>query len=256
MGMVYIVGAGPGDRDFITVKGLVCIQKADVILYDRLVNKELLNEAKPYADLIYCGKTPHAHTMKQEEINQLLVKHAKAGKIVTRLKGGDPFVFGRGAEEAEFLVKHQITYEVIPGITSGIAVPAYAGIPVTHRDVASSFAIIPGYRKEGENEDSIDWHGIAHSVDTLAIYMGVSNLPHIVKKLVAANKSLDTPVAIIEQGTTECQKVTIGTLKTIVDQAYRNSIENPAMIIVGEVVNLRNKLINFETITTQSVISV
>ncbi|WP_102348385.1 uroporphyrinogen-III C-methyltransferase [Bacillus sp. Marseille-P3661] len=252
MGKVYIVGAGPGDKDLITVKGLKCIQQAEVILYDRLVNTELLDEAKPYADLIYCGKMPNHHPMKQETINRLLVRYAKSGKIVTRLKGGDPFVFGRGGEEAEALVRNGVEFEVVPGITSGIAAPAYAGIPVTHRDLGSTFAILTGHRKQGA-EDRTDWKSLANGIDTLAIYMGVGNLPYIVSQLLKYKKAPHTPVAIIHQGTTKNQQTITGTLQTIVDIANKKEIENPSMIVIGEVVKFREKLQSFESMEGNAV---
>lgn len=245
MSKVYIVGAGPGDADLITVKGARCIQESDVILYDRLVNKELLDYAKPGADLIYCGKLPNYHTMQQETINHFLVKHAKKGKVVTRLKGGDPFVFGRGGEEAEALVKNHVEFEIVPGITSGIAAPAYAGIPVTHRDFSSSFAIVTGHRKEGEDEKR-RWESLAKGIDTLAIYMGVKNLPYITESLVKYGKSFDTPAALIEWGSTEGQRTVTGTLETIEEVAKKADIQNPSMIIIGEVVALREKISWFE----------
>lgn len=245
MGKVYIVGAGPGSVDLITVKGLKCIQQADVILYDRLINKELLEYAKPNAELIFVGKLPKLHGVIQERIHQLLVQHARKGKVVTRLKGGDPFVFGRGAEEAEVLVEAGIPFEVVPGITSGIAAPAYAGIPVTHRDYGSSFAIVTGHMREGK-DDSINWKGLAESVDTLAIYMGVGNLPYITEQLMKYNRSPQTPVALIHWGTTEHQKTITGTLETIVGIAQQEEIENPSMILVGEVVKMREKISWFE----------
>ncbi|RLQ95884.1 uroporphyrinogen-III C-methyltransferase [Falsibacillus albus] len=241
MGKVYLVGAGPGDPDLITVKGLRCIKEAEVILYDRLINKELLNHAKPDADLIYCGKLPDFHTMKQETINHFLVKHAKKGRVVTRLKGGDPFVFGRGGEEAEALVNNQIEFEVVPGITAGIAAPAYAGIPVTHRELSSSFAIVTGHLKKGETEE-IKWGNLAKGIDTLAIYMGVGNLSYICSKLQEYGKSIHTPVALIHWGTTEIQRTAIGTLGTIVDIVQNEGIENPSMIIIGDTVNLGSRL--------------
>lgn len=241
MGKVYIVGAGPGDPELITVKALKCIQKADVILYDRLVNKELLKEAKPSAQLIFCGKQPGYHTMKQETINHLLVKYGLTEKTVTRLKGGDPFVFGRGGEEVEELVKNGIEYEVVPGITAGIAAPSYAGIPVTHRELGNSFAIVTGHCKNDEPSD-IHWHELAQAVDTLAIYMGVGNLPSICEKLIKAGKSADTPVAVIQQGTLEVQKTVTGTLNTIVSVVKVAKIENPAMIVVGNVVSFKDKI--------------
>lgn len=245
MGKVYLVGAGPGDPDLITVKGLKCIQEADVILYDRLINNELLQYAKKEADLIYCGKLPDYHTLKQETINSFLVKFAKKGKVVTRLKGGDPFVFGRGGEEAEALAKNDIPFEVVPGITSGIAAPAYAGIPVTHREHSASVAIVTGHRK-GNEEDDIQWEHLAKGIDTLAIYMGVANLPYICEQLTKHGKSGETPVALVHWGTYKEQRTITGTLATIVDIVRKENVENPSMIIVGEVVKLREKLRWFE----------
>ncbi|MGP4059357.1 uroporphyrinogen-III C-methyltransferase [Halobacillus sp. H74] len=241
MSKVYLVGAGPGDPDLITVKALKCIQKADVILYDRLVNEQLLKEAKPGVDFVFCGKHPKFHILKQETINHLLVKYAKEGKTVTRLKGGDPFVFGRGAEEAEELAKHGISFDIVPGITSGIAAPAYAGIPITHRDMGSSFAVIAGHRCKGKYKE-VDWESLAKGVDTLAIYMGITNLPYICDQLLSNEKKKDTPVAIIQQGTTEDQRVVTGTLGNIVDVVEKSKISNPAMIVVGEVVRFRSRL--------------
>ncbi|MFD0768620.1 uroporphyrinogen-III C-methyltransferase [Bacillus sp. CGMCC 1.60114] len=251
MGKVYIVGAGPGDPDLISVKGVKCIQQADVILYDRLVNKELLSYAKQEADLIYCGKLPNYHTMKQETIHAFLVKYAKKGKIVTRLKGGDPFVFGRGGEEAEALVKHGIPFEVVPGITAGIAAAAYAGIPVTHRDASTSFAVVTGHRKEGAEEE-VKWKNLAKGVDTLAVYMGVSNLSYICEQLLKHGKSEHTPVAMIEWGTTASQRTITGTLGTIVSVAENEQVQNPSMIVIGEVVRFREKIHWFEQTFEQS----
>ncbi|MCM3718843.1 uroporphyrinogen-III C-methyltransferase [Fictibacillus phosphorivorans] len=245
MGKVYLVGAGPGDPELITVKGLRCIQEADVILYDRLVNKELLEHAKKGCDLIYCGKLPNYHFMKQETINSFLVKHAQKGKTVTRLKGGDPFVFGRGGEEAEALSKNRIAFEVIPGITSGIAAPAYAGIPVTHRNIASSYAIVTGHRKKGQEEE-LKWESLVNGIDTLAIYMGITNLPYICKQLIKHGKDKNTPVALVEWGSLEKQRTVTGTLDTIENIVRKEKIENPSMIIVGEVVRLRDELKWFE----------
>lgn len=245
MGKVYIVGAGPGDVDLITVKGLRCIQEADVILYDRLINKELLSYAKQSAQLIFCGKLPNRHAMIQDNINYSLVQHASKGKIVTRLKGGDPFVFGRGAEEAEVLAENGIPFEIVPGITSGIAAPAYAGIPVTHREFGSSFAIVTGHMREGK-DDSIQWESLAKGIDTLAIYMGVGNLPYICSQLLKYGRSEDTPVALIHLGTFEQQVTVTGTLANIVEVVNENQIQNPSMIIVGEVVKLREKIQWFE----------
>ncbi|MDQ0219115.1 uroporphyrinogen-III C-methyltransferase [Peribacillus cavernae] len=245
MGKVYLVGAGPGDPELITVKGLKCIQKADVILYDRLINEELLNYAKPDAELIYCGKLPDDHLLQQETINHFLVKYAKKGNVVTRLKGGDPFVFGRGGEEAEALAKHGIEFEIVPGITAGIAAPAYAGIPVTHREYGSSFAFITGHRKNGE-EDDHKWDALAKGIDTLAIYMGVKNLPYIQQKLLEHGKSADTPVAFIHWGTFPDQKTVVTTLGSAADIIVKEEIKNPSLIIIGEVVKMREKISWFE----------
>jgi uroporphyrin-III C-methyltransferase len=250
MGKVYLVGAGPGDPELITIKGLKCIQKADVILYDRLINNELLTYARPDADLIYCGKLPNYHTMKQETINHFLIKLAKKGKTVVRLKGGDPFVFGRGGEEAQALAKHNIEFEIVPGITSGIAAAAYAGIPVTHRDISSSVAFITGHRREGCEED-IKWESLAHGIDTLAIYMGVNNLPYIQQQLLKYGKAPNTPLAIVQWGTLSEQKTVIATLGTVLDVIKKQPIENPSMIIIGEVVKLREKINWFERIAAE-----
>lgn len=241
MGKVYLVGAGPGDPELITLKALRCIREADVILYDRLVNKELLEHAKEGADLIYCGKLPDYHTMKQETINHFLVRYAKKGKIVTRLKGGDPFVFGRGGEEAEALVKNNLPFEIVPGVTSGIAAAAYAGIPVTHREASGSVAFVTGHRKEGQEEED-RWKSLAKGIDTLAVYMGIRELPYIQKKLIQYGKKADTPVAIVHWGTTSNQKTITGTLETISDEAAKHHIKNPSMIIIGQVVHYRKQL--------------
>ncbi len=253
MGIVYLVGAGPGDPELITVKGIRCIQQADVILYDRLVNQELLDYAKPNVELINCGKLPNYHLLQQETINRFLVKYAQKGKTVTRLKGGDPFVFGRGGEEAEICEKAGVPFEVVPGITAGIAAPAYAGIPVTHRDYSSSFAIITGHRKAGE-DDNIKWEAIAKGIDTIAIYMGVKNLPYIRKKLLEHGKKPDTPVALIHWGTLQNQRIAIGTLETIVDTAERELVENPSMIVIGEVVRFHNKINWFEKMKEETLL--
>ena len=250
VGKEYLVGAGPGDPDLITVKGLKCIKEADVILYDRLVNKELLEYAKANVELQFCGKSPEAHFLQQETINHYLVKHAKQGKIVTRLKGGDPFVFGRGGEEAEFLGMNNIPFEIVPGITSGIAAPAYAGIPVTHREFGSSFAFVTGHRKNNE-EDNIKWESLAKGVDTLAIYMGVGSLPYIQERLLYYGKNPETPVAIIHLGTLNEQHTVVGTLRTIVNVIKNEKITNPSMIIVGEVVNMRHKINWFEKLQVE-----
>jgi len=244
IGKVYLVGAGPGDADLITVKGLKCIQNADVILYDRLVNKELLEYANESVELIYAGKLPNYHALKQETINAFLVKYAKKGKNVVRLKGGDPFIFGRGGEEAAYLVERGVPFEIVPGITSGIAAPAYAGIPVTHRDYSSSFAFVTGHCKE---DDTIKWEALAKGIDTLAIYMGVSNLPYIRHQLLSNGKHQDTPVALIHYGTTEQQKTVTCSLKDVLSVVEKEKISNPSMIVIGEVVHLHHQLKWFES---------
>jgi len=245
-GMVYLVGAGPGDPKLITVYGLECIQKADVIAYDRLVNPKLLEFAKKDAELVYCGKLPGKHHLIQDEIHTLLVEKAQEGKIVTRLKGGDPFVFGRGAEEAEILKNHGITYEIVPGITAGIAAPAYAGIPVTHRDFATSFALVTGHGREEKGQDFLNWSALATGIDTVAFYMSVGNIAYISKKLIEHGRKVSTPVAVIEWGTTDQQRTITGQLDEIASIIERERYHNPSMIIVGDVVNVREKIQWFE----------
>ncbi|MCY9547748.1 uroporphyrinogen-III C-methyltransferase [Lysinibacillus xylanilyticus] len=245
-GIVYLVGAGPGDPKLITVYGLECIQKADVIAYDRLVNPKLLEFAKKDAELVYCGKLPGKHHLIQDEIHTLLVEKAQEGKIVTRLKGGDPFVFGRGAEEAEILKNHGIAYEIVPGITAGIAAPAYAGIPVTHRDFATSFALVTGHGREEKGQDFLNWPALATGIDTVAFYMSVGNIAYISKKLIENGRKATTPVAVIEWGTTEQQRTITGQLAEIASIIEREGYHNPSMIIVGEVVNVREKIQWFE----------
>ena len=240
-GNVYLVGAGPGDPDLITVKGLRCLQRADVILYDRLVNPELLKHAKEGAKLVYCGKLPNYHTMKQETINHFLVKYAKKGLQVVRLKGGDPFVFGRGGEEAEECRKNDVQFEVVPGITSGIAASAYAGIPVTHRTLSKSFAFITGHQA-GDVAAEHQWSHLAKAVDTICVYMGVSHLSTIVKQLIEFGKLPKTPIALIHWGTLSDQKTVVGTLETIEEKVRESEISNPSMIVIGEGVRLHDQL--------------
>jgi uroporphyrinogen III methyltransferase / synthase len=244
--IVYLVGAGPGDPGLITVKGKQAIEKADVIVYDRLASPQLLQSTHPNAEKIYVGKLPDRHTLTQEEINELLVRKAKEGKVVTRLKGGDPFIFGRGGEEAERLVEEGIPFEVVPGITSAIAVPAYAGIPVTHREFSSSFAIVTGHERPEKTESSINWEKLATATETLIFLMGVSNLPFIVKQLTKYGREATTPIALIRWGTRIEQETLVGTLADIVQKVEKLNFGSPAIIIVGEVVRLREKLAWFE----------
>lgn len=245
-GKVYLIGAGPGDIKLITVKGLECIQKADVIVYDRLANPRLLSYRRPDAELIYVGKSPERHTLTQEEINQVLVAEGLKGKIVARLKGGDPYVFGRGGEEGEELRKAGIAFEEVPGITSAISVPAYAGIPITHRDFTSTFTVITGHEEPGKETSSINWSRLAQDPGTLVFLMGVGNLPQIVEKLIENGKDRKTPIALIRWGTRPEQQVVTATLETIVEAVEKAGLKSPAIIIIGQVVTLRDTLRWFE----------
>ncbi|MCX7912667.1 MAG: uroporphyrinogen-III C-methyltransferase [Dehalococcoidales bacterium] len=241
-GKVYLVGAGPGDPLLLTRKGARCLERADVVVYDRLVDPSLLDLAPPQAERIFAGKQPGGHTMGQAEINRLLVEKADEGKVVVRLKGGDPFVFGRGGEEAEFLRSHGIPFEVVSGVTSAVAVPAYAGIPVTHRGVASSVTIVTGHEDESKPASDVCWERLAGGADTLVILMGMGRLEEIVSALCRHGRPPRTPVAIIKDGTTPRQRVITGTLADIVAKAASSAFEAPAVIVVGEVVKLREKL--------------
>lgn len=236
-GIVYIVGGGPGDPGLITVKGLAYLRAADVVLYDRLVPRELLSEARPDAELIDVGKEPKRERRSQDEINALLIEKAGQGKVVVRLKGGDPFVFGRGGEECQALAQAGIAFEVVPGVSSAIAVPAYAGIPVTQRGVTTAFTVVTGHSR-GPDSD-IDWLAIAHT-GTIVFLMGVEHLSEIIENLVAHGRGLDTPAAVIEQGTTPNQFVVTGTLADITEKT--RGILPPAILIVGEVVRLREHI--------------
>ncbi|WP_078549946.1 uroporphyrinogen-III C-methyltransferase [Litchfieldia alkalitelluris] len=243
---VYLVGAGPGDAKLMTIKGLEAIQKADVILYDRLVNPSLLDFSSSSCEKIYCGKLPDRHHLKQDEINKLLVEKALEGKTVVRLKGGDPGVFGRVGEEAEELANHEIPFEIIPGITSGIAAPLYAGIPVTHREYGESFAIVTAHDKSNDGEGKINWEGLAKGIDTIAFYMGIANLQTICEKLIHYGKSENTPVILIQWGTYGRQKTVEGTLSSITTNAKKAQLTNPAITLVGNIISLRSKLKWFE----------
>jgi uroporphyrinogen III methyltransferase/synthase len=241
-GKVYLVGAGPGDPGLITVKGLDCLRHADAVIYDRLVEESLLNEARPEAEKIYVGKADRLHILEQDSINQLLLEKAREGKIVVRLKGGDPFVLGRGGEEAGILTRHGIPFEVVPGVTSASAVPAYAGIPITHREVASSFAVITGHKASDRGEPRISWDKLATGADTLVILMGMRNLGEIVDQLIKHGRSPSTPVAVITQGTTPRQRCLVGTLQDIVDKVEKENLQPPSVVVVGDVVQLRKYL--------------
>ncbi len=241
-GRVYLVGAGPGDPKLISVRGMEAIQKADVIVYDRLANPRLLKHRRPEAELIFVGKLPDKHILKQEEINQLLVDLALQGKVVTRLKGGDPSVFGRVGEEAELLADNDVIFDIIPGITSSIAVPAYAGIPVTHRDFTSSFAIITGHEYPNKTYSSLDWEHLAKAIGTMVFLMGVANLEQICRELIRCGKPPEMPVALVRWGTWADQETITGTLADITEKVRSANFKSPAVIIVGEVVKLREKL--------------
>ncbi len=245
-GKVYLVGAGPGDPGLITLKGIQCLNKAEVVVYDNLLDKHLLEQSPAGAEKIYVGKRAGKHAKIQSEINRLLVDKAREGKTVVRLKGGDPFVLGRGGEEAETLAEAGISYEVVPGITSAVAVPAYAGIPVTHRALASSFAVITGHEDPGKESSNIAWEKLATGVDTLVFLMGMHNLPGIVAKLTEHGRPADTPVAVIKDGTSHRQITVVGTLANITARIEESQLSAPAVIVVGEVVNLREKLAWFD----------
>ncbi len=245
-GKVYLVGAGPGDPGLITVKGLECIKLAEVLIYDYLASPELLKYAPKNAEIIYVGKKGGDHTLSQDEINTLILEKAKSGAVVTRLKGGDPFIFGRGGEEAEELVKLKIPFEVVPGVTSAIAAPAYAGIPLTHRDFTSTLAFVTGHEDPTKKQSSIDWNAIVKGIGTIVFFMGVKNLPYIVKQLLKHGMPSDRPIALVRWGTTPKQITVAGTLDTIVERVEKLGLRAPAIIVVGDVVNLRKKMKWFE----------
>jgi len=238
-GKVFLVGAGPGDPGLMTVRGLQLLRAADVVVYDYLVNPVLLDEAPPQAQRIFVGKQAGTHSIAQCEINEVLINYALQGYQVVRLKGGDPFVFGRGGEEAEALANTGIAIEFVPGVSSAVAVPAYAGIPLTHRNYASSFAVVTGHEAI-KSKSSVDWAKLATAVDTVVILMGLHQLPSIVAQLMAHGRAPGTPVAVIEQGTTPRQKTVIGTLTDIVGKTA--ALKAPALIVVGTVVSLTDKL--------------
>jgi uroporphyrinogen III methyltransferase/synthase len=246
MGKVFLVGAGPGDLKLITLKGLECIQAADTIIYDNLINKNLLHFARKGAEIVYVGKEAGRHAMPQDDINALLAQKGKKKSVVVRLKGGDPFIFGRGAEEAEYLVEHTIDFEIVPGVTSAISVPAYAGIPLTHRDYASTVAFITGHEDEKKTGSTIKWHELAIGPDTLVFLMGIKNLKTIKERLIKEGRNPHTPVCIVTSGTLPEQRVVTGTLEKIDAIAQRENIKPPGIIIVGDVVRLREKLTWYE----------
>ncbi len=245
-GKIFLIGAGPGDPGLITLKAVECIKKSDVVVYDFLASPALLKYAAQSAEIIYVGKKGGDHTLSQDGINELLINKARQGLNVARLKGGDPFIFGRGGEEAELISDNNISFEIIPGVTSAIAAPAYAGIPLTHREHASSVSIITGHENPDKKSSVIEWDSFAKSKSTLVFLMGVKNLPGIVKNLLSHGKDPDTPTALVRWGTTSRHKSVEGTLKNIVDKVNEAGLKSPAIIIIGTVVTLKNKLNWFE----------
>ncbi|MCL2431561.1 uroporphyrinogen-III C-methyltransferase [Candidatus Bathycorpusculum sp.] len=245
-GRVFLVGAGPGDPQLLTIKAVEIIKTADVVIYDRLgVSEEILAMAPPNAERIFVGKRSGLHEVPQDKITELIIEKAKQGSQVVRLKGGDPFIFGRGGEEAQALLTEGITFEYVPGVSSAVAAPAYAGIPLTHRDYAASVAIITGHRA-GDDDKPIDWIKIASAVDTMVILMGVESLQGIVKKLLDGGIDPQKPIAMIESGTLPQQRTLIATLDTIIKEAQTRNIKPPAVIIIGDVAKLGRKLTWFK----------
>jgi len=237
--MVYLIGAGPGDPELLTLKALRLIKSADVILYDRLINQEILLFAKPECELVYVGKEDGKHTIEQEKINELLLRYAHTKEVVVRLKGGDPFIFGRGGEEALFLAEHGVEFEVVPGVSSFYSVPAYAGIPITFRGISSSFAVITGHEDPRKEKSNIDWESLK-GINTLIVLMGVSRRKEIAKRLIEVGRDPKEPVAFIENGTTEKQKVILTDLYEL--STNPPEVSPPAIMVVGHVVRLREKL--------------
>jgi uroporphyrinogen III methyltransferase/synthase len=241
-GTVYLVGAGPGDPSLITLRGVECLKKADVVVYDYLANEQLLSHAPDTAERIYAGKIGGRHNQGQDEINNLLVEKGREGKVVVRLKGGDPFVFGRGGEECEALREAGIPFEIVPGVTAAVGASAYAGIPLTHRDITASVAFVTGQEGKDKHESNIDWDRLSLGGGTVVFYMGVTTLRSNMQRMIEHGRSPDTPVALVRWATTPCQHVLVGTLADIADKAEKCGFKPPAVTIVGEVVALREKL--------------
>ncbi len=240
-GKAYLVGSGPGRADLITVRGLNLLRQAEVVLYDRLIPQELLKEVPDEAEVIFVGKGPDRHVMTQEQINQLLVDRVRAGKQVVRLKGGDPFVFGRGGEEVVALAEAGLPFEVVPGVSSALAAPAYAGIPVTHRGLVTSFAVVTGHEDPTKPESATDWTALAR-IPTLIILMAVKHIADICEKLIQAGRAAETPAAAISWATTDYQCVLRATLSTLPEMIQIQRLPTPAVIVIGEVVTLADQL--------------
>ncbi len=238
LGKVYLVGAGPGDPGLLTVKGKTLLECADIVIYDALVSPQILALINPRAEKINAGKRRGRHSLVQEETTQLLIEKAQTQAVIVRLKGGDPFVFGRGGEEMEDLMRAGVSVEVVPGVTSGIAAPAYAGIPLTHRLHSSSVTFVTGHESAGKYRPEVNWSAIAHGSETIVVYMGIHNLPYILSELQAAGLGAETPIALIRWGTRPDQEELIGTFSTIVAQMEAAEFSAPAIAVIGSVVNL------------------
>jgi len=239
-GKVFLVGAGPGDPGLLTIKAYTLLRKCDVVIYDALLNEEILKYVPDNTEKVFIGKSRHHSRLSQEEVEMMMVEKAREGKTVVRLKGGDPFMFGRGGEEAETLTDAGIQWEIVPGVSSGMAASAYAAIPLTHRDCASSVTFITGH--DASNKPKVEWDKIRKGFNTLVIYMGITNIREIVAQLLQSNYLQETPIAIIESGTTAKQKIRTGTLGTITDLVDADPVETPALIVIGDVVKYREKL--------------
>lgn len=242
VGKVYLVGAGPGDPGLFTLKGKTLLECADVVIYDALVSPEILAMINPQAEKINAGKRKGMHSLLQEETTQLMIEKAQVHAIVVRLKGGDPFIFGRGGEEMEELISAGVSVEVVPGITSGIAAPAYAGIPLTHRLYSSSVTFVTGHEVAGKYRPAVNWQAIAHGSETIVIYMGIHNLAYIVDELTKAGLSKETPIALVRWGTRSNQEELIGKLETIVERVEKSKFEAPAIVVIGAVVQMHSVL--------------
>ena len=246
-GKVFLVGAGPGDPGLLTLKAYTLLKNCDIVIYDALLSEEIIKFIPDEIEKVFIGKSRHQSRMSQSEVEQMMVDRANEGKTVVRLKGGDPFMFGRGGEEAETLTKAGIYWEVVPGVSSGIAAPAYAGIPTTHRDCASSVTFITGH--DASNKPKVEWKEIRKNFNTLVIYMGITHIRENVQQLLESNYEPETPVAIIESGTTPKQRVRTSTLGTINDMVDADPVETPALIVIGDVVRYREKLKPFLSIS-------